>query len=311
MVEFKESKFYKLLQDFFINNNKETFLQFLAEFYNRTESIIDKNNIQDELIKELRELYIKFNEEGIDENIVREKVNYFVENNGKIQDIITKLVINTNKIEDNTEKLNTNTSNIENISSQLEQIPEIKYSISGLNLTIKDFNLNLKDGTTFNFSENSLLLEDNTTNEIIVTLENIPKLHSLPRAIHSGCLWLGTATTNNGKTTFKPRTIDFPKTTLGRTKNLLSRFNNLLRVGVIGDSISEGAGGTPFWYDLLFNPLYQQNGYNVEFVDNVELHNYTVGSQTADNSMCVLGNAFNINNNNTSEICVVMTKSYS
>ena len=122
MVEFKESKFYKLLQDFFINNNKETFLQMLAEFYNRTEGIINKNKNQDEIIKELYELYKEFNEKNIDENIVREKVNYFVENNGKIKDILTKLIINTNKIEDNTEKLNTNTNNIKNINSQLEYI---------------------------------------------------------------------------------------------------------------------------------------------------------------------------------------------
>ena len=58
MNEFQDTKFYKLLQDFFINNDKETFIQFLAEFYNRTEGIINKNNIQDELIKELRELYL-------------------------------------------------------------------------------------------------------------------------------------------------------------------------------------------------------------------------------------------------------------
>ena len=122
MLEFKESKFYKLLQDFFINNNKETFLQMLGEFYNRTEGIIDKNKNQDELIKELRELYIEFNEKGIDENIVIEKVNQFVENNVKIKDILAKLVINTNKIEDNTEKLSINTSNIENIFSQLGTI---------------------------------------------------------------------------------------------------------------------------------------------------------------------------------------------
>lgn len=122
MIEFKESKFYKLLQDFFINNNKETFLQMLGEFYNRTEGIIDKNKNQDELIKELRELYIKFNEEGIDENIVIEKVNHFVENNVKIKDILAKLVINTNKIEDNTEKLNANTNSIENINSQMNNI---------------------------------------------------------------------------------------------------------------------------------------------------------------------------------------------
>ena len=120
MIEFKESKFYKLLQDFFINNNKETFLQMLAEFYNRTEGIIDKNKSQDDLIKELRELYIEFNEKGIDENIVIEKVNYFVENNVKIKDINAKLVINTNKIDDVNTKLNTNTSNIENLHSQLD-----------------------------------------------------------------------------------------------------------------------------------------------------------------------------------------------
>ena len=108
MIEFKESKFYKLLQDFSLNNDKDTFLQMLAEFYNRTEGIINKNISQDELIKELRELFLKFNEEGIDENIVREKVNYFVVNNVKIKDIIAKLTINTN--------------NIKNITLQLDSI---------------------------------------------------------------------------------------------------------------------------------------------------------------------------------------------
>ena len=91
MVEFIESKFYKALQDFFINNNKETFLQMLGEFYNRTENIINKNDIQDEIIKELRELYISLNEKGIDENIVREKVEYFLENSTRIQNIYLKL----------------------------------------------------------------------------------------------------------------------------------------------------------------------------------------------------------------------------
>ena len=91
MSKFEESNFYKALQDFFINADKKTFLQFLAEFYNRTEGIIDKDNIQDDLIKELRELYLEFNEKGIDENIVREKVNYFLENSLKIKDINSQL----------------------------------------------------------------------------------------------------------------------------------------------------------------------------------------------------------------------------
>ena len=121
MSKFEESNFYKALQDFFINADKKTFLQFLAEFYNRTEGIIDKDNIQDDLIKELRELYLELNDKGIDENIVREKVNYFLENSLKIKDIISKLNTNTNKIEDVIPKLNANTNNIENIIPKLKQ----------------------------------------------------------------------------------------------------------------------------------------------------------------------------------------------
>ena len=119
MVEFKESKFYKLLQDFFINNDKETFIQFLAEFYNKTEGIIIKNDMQDEIIKELREMFLLFNEEGIDENIVREKVNYFLENSEKIQDIITKLIINGNDIKNISSQLDNKVNNKELLSSFL------------------------------------------------------------------------------------------------------------------------------------------------------------------------------------------------
>ena len=98
MSKFEESNFYKALQDFFINADKKTFLQFLAEFYNRTEGIIDKNNIQDDLIKELRELYLEFNEKGINENILREKIDYFLENNREIKNIYSRIDNNYSKI---------------------------------------------------------------------------------------------------------------------------------------------------------------------------------------------------------------------
>ena len=91
MIAFTESNFYKALQDFFVNNNKETFLEMLGEFYNRTQVIIDKNESQDDIIKELRELYITLNEKNIDNNIVKEKVNYFLENSNKIQKIYLEL----------------------------------------------------------------------------------------------------------------------------------------------------------------------------------------------------------------------------
>ena len=108
MIEFTQSNFYKALQDFFIDNKKETFLQMLAEFYNRTEGIITKDNIQDELIKELRELYLEFNEKGIDENIVREKVEYFLTNSNKLQNILSQL----SNIDYKIENINIDISNI-------------------------------------------------------------------------------------------------------------------------------------------------------------------------------------------------------
>ena len=111
MVEFTHSNFYKALQDFFINNDKNTFLEMLGEFYNRTESIIEKNEIQDDLIKELRELYLMINEKGIDENIVKDKVQYFIENSVKIQYIFSQLRIHDHQIKE----LKTNKANAKDV----------------------------------------------------------------------------------------------------------------------------------------------------------------------------------------------------
>ena len=161
MSKFEESNFYKALQDFFINADKKTFLQFLAEFYNRTEGIIDKNNIQDDLLKELRELYLEFNEKGIDENIVRQKVNYFLENSVKIQNIISKLNTNTNKIEDVNTKLNANTNNIENITSQLDNT--IRKGEGGSvtwAMASQDFRENITGGNTAVVGRDSILEEN-------------------------------------------------------------------------------------------------------------------------------------------------------
>ena len=139
MSKFEESNFYKALQDFFINADKKTFLQFLAEFYNRTEGIIDKNNIQDDLIKELRELYLEFNEKGIDDNIVREKVNYFLENSLKIKDIISKLNINVNDIKNINSELE-NKLNKNSIVSMANMGQDVKEAMSGGSVAVVGIN---------------------------------------------------------------------------------------------------------------------------------------------------------------------------
>ena len=72
----------------FYNVNDENFKEFMAEFYKLTNEAIKKNEIQGDLIKELQRMFKEFNENGIDENTVIEKVNYFLENSTKIKDII-------------------------------------------------------------------------------------------------------------------------------------------------------------------------------------------------------------------------------
>ena len=174
MIEFKESKFYKLLQDFSLNNDKETFIQLLAEFYNRTEGIIDKNIIQDELIKELRELYIEFNEKGIDDNIVREKVNYFVEHNEKIQDIIAIVIRNKNNIENINSRLDNitiimpppstvdiNTKNLQNILDKAKE-KNINLTVQFLGGCYELYTCIIYDNTTIKMSNNTELKNKTT-----------------------------------------------------------------------------------------------------------------------------------------------------
>ena len=164
MNKFEESNFYKALQDFFINADKKTFLQFLAEFYNRTGSIIDKNNIQDDLIKELRELYLEFNEKGIDENIVREKVNYFLENSLKIKDVISKLNTNTNNIKNISSQLDTNVHELANVNQNLQKQIDNRISKNENNtITTNMLSTELLEqinGGTINVNVNSSMIDD-------------------------------------------------------------------------------------------------------------------------------------------------------
>ena len=129
MSKFEESNFYKALQDFFINADKKTFLQFLAEFYNRTEGIIDKNNIQDELIKELRELYLEFNGSVSQEDINTAVNNYLTEHpiqSGATTEQVAQIEANKTAIGDNTSGL---IKKVNDIEAQLGEVSITPLSI--------------------------------------------------------------------------------------------------------------------------------------------------------------------------------------
>ena len=168
MSKFEESNFYKALQDFFINADKKTFLQFLAEFYNRTEGIIDKNEIQDDLIKELSELYLEFNEKGIDENIVREKVNYFLENSLKIKDIISKLDTKVNKSDQKSEMVSRRVRGQNNVDSPAGTFDFANFAKQGQETGIASTPIG---GIIHHYTDGKVLQIDNVgENNVILTM---------------------------------------------------------------------------------------------------------------------------------------------
>ena len=180
LSKFEESNFYKALQDFFINADKKTFLQFLAEFYNRTEGIIDKNNIQDDLIKELRELYLEFNEKGIDEKIVKEKVNYFIENSIKIQNINKKLLRHENEIEEKANKVDT---------YKKIDVDNKVWSMANMGQDVKEA---LTGGSVAVVGENAVLTENVVSKQITKEKTNFYNFYENllnPTPLHEGKVW--------------------------------------------------------------------------------------------------------------------------
>lgn len=93
----------------FYNINNENFIEFLSEFYGDILDIKSNDEIHKKLINELFLLYNEFNEKGIDEKILKDKIDLFLENN----QIIKKL----DKLKNDTEEIKTETNNI---SSQLD-----------------------------------------------------------------------------------------------------------------------------------------------------------------------------------------------
>ena len=180
MSKFEESNFYKALQDFFINADKKTFLQFLAEFYNRTEGIIDKDNIQDQLIKELRELYLEFNEKGIDEKIVKEKVNYFIENSIKIQNINKKLLQHENEIVEKADKVDT---------YKKIDVDNKVWSMANMGQDVKEV---LTGGSVAVVGENAVLTENVVSKQITKEKTNFYNFYENllnPTPLHEGKVW--------------------------------------------------------------------------------------------------------------------------
>ena len=264
MSKFEESNFYKSLQDFFINADKKTFIQFLAEFYNRTEGIIDKNNIQDELIKELRELYISLNEKNIDNNIVKEKVNYFLENSNKIQKIYLELgqKANITKINDLQGQINNLVFGATGDGNNVEVVQARgRYTILNdrLNITesgYKKVNIGYIDLTNADFvnsNKNRI-----ATNGIPITEEGIITVSYVPKQDHVFIQHLRYNTTAKKFAIIESMRVNCRQDTINTTVcnfNIDISGNDYIAIEGIGFTTNDKTIG----YMFLQNTNYEQN----------------------------------------------------
>ena len=264
MIAFTESNFYKALQDFFVNNNKETFLEMLGEFYNRTQLIIDKNESQDDIIKELRELYITLNEKNIDNNIVKEKVNYFLENSNKIQKIYLELShkANITKINDLEGQINNLVFGASGDGNNAEVVQARgRYTILNdrLNITesgYKKVNIGYIDLTNADFvnsTKNRI-----ATNGIPITEEGVITVSYVPKQDHVFIQHLRYNTTAKKFAIIESMRVNCRQDTINTTVcnfNIDTSGNDYIAIEGIGFTTNDKTIG----YMFLQNTNYEQN----------------------------------------------------
>ena len=186
----------------FYNINNENFIEFLSKFYGDILDIKSNDEIHKKLINELFLLDNEFNEKGIDEKILKDKIDLFLENNqiikkiGKLQsdteDIKTEIKTETNNI---SSQLDTKANKTEtaNIQQQLNNLvleavgdgnnAEViqargKHTVLNDRLSSNENDLkNFKDNigtTTVNRGKNLLFLKDqrHETNGLIIDIKD-------------------------------------------------------------------------------------------------------------------------------------------
>ena len=264
MSKFEESDFYKALQDFFVNNNKETFLEMLAEFYNKTEAIIEKNVSQDDIIKELRELYITLNEKNIDNNIVKDKVNYFLENSNKIQKIYLELShkANITKINDLQGQINNLVFGASGDGNNAEVVQARgKYTILNDRLNLietgyKKVNIGYIDLTNADFVNSTK--NRMATNGIPITEEGVITVSYVPKQDHVFIQHLRYNTNAKKFTIIESIRVNCRQDTINTTFcnfNINTDGNDYIAIEGIGFTTNDKTIG----YMFLQNTNYEQN----------------------------------------------------
>ena len=144
-------------------------------------------------------------------------------------------------------------------------------SFTGLVLTIGAGQLEDAAGAGIAVPAGTVTLRDNATNYVVVSLFDL-SYHAFTRTGHTAGVCIATVVTSGGVVTSVSRSSTF-KLLNNPIEPFTSKLRNgqLVRILMVGDSITNGAGGTPYFYDLCWNAANAAAGYNYPNVANITL----------------------------------------
>lgn len=180
-------------------------------------------------------------------------------------------------------------------SSKLSDTRFLVQLTSGLTATFGPGRARVKNGF-FDFPGGSVTVPGAGTWHVMVDIQD-KSLHCLYRSIHRGGIHIATITAGASGITKVDQPAEFviPRTRLPRFKAKL-RTNAYIRVACFGDSLTEGAGGTPRWTDLLFYSTGIGTKWEIpRLKTNADVELWAVGGQTAHFGLAQIGKGVTCN----------------
>lgn len=152
--------------------------------------------------------------------------------------------------------------------------------------------LRYADGGQFSTSGGTVTVPDNQTSHIMIDLQD-NSIHAFPRSLHRGAVHIATVSAYGGSI-ISMDNINIPVIPKGRiekTKRKLLRNNQIVRIALIGDSLTEGAGVQPFWRELVFDTAQLAKGLNITGLSHANMDNFAAGGQTSRYGAAIIGQA--------------------
>lgn len=167
--------------------------------------------------------------------------------------------------------LNTVSANLVTVSNSATYLP-FKITASGLVATVGSGVLNFADGSSASVSQQTVNLTPSITNYIVIRLDTNHTAHALYRAIDSASVTVASVVAGASSVTSINQftNIVIPPNS-AYPINVRERLGLPVTDQLIGTSLTYGAGGSPMWFDLLYNPTYSGNGYNLPNRANITL----------------------------------------